>query len=588
MMRINFLIPQADCHMVVGLFFSLESKKGIPKIMIDLHVHSSRSDGTYTPAELVDYAMEKGVSALALTDHDTVDGLPEMIAYADELRRSSVQNPSVSVPEMIPGIEFSTEYQGRDIHIVGLYINYDTPNFQKYLKDFVDSRTTRNIKMCALLQKEGIDITYEKLTDWFPGAVITRAHYAKYLLTHGYTKSMKEAFDRYIGDNCRCFVPREKVTPAQAVNLILEADGIPVLAHPILYRMSDSRLETLVAELKEAGLLGIEALYSTYNSSEERHIRTLAAKYHLLISGGSDFHGENKPGLDLGTGYGKLYVPDCILDDIKKCRKNLLFTDMDGTLLLNDSTISENMKNALNRMTQKGHRLIISSGRPLPSILEVCAHAGITYPGMFISAYNGALVYDCDAEKPVLEHKLSQTDISYIVSKAVETGIHIHGYTDKEIVCLGENAELRYYTRRIHMPLKCVKDIAAALPDGSYKLQTISLTDHEALVRFRDEILAQLGDRVQMIFSNEEYLEILPAAAGKGRALRFLASWLPAPHSHTFAAGDAENDISMLEAAHTGIAMLNATDSVKAHADIVTTRDNNADGLMEVLEKYFC
>lgn len=555
--------------------------------MIDLHVHSSRSDGTYSPKELVDYAIEKGLSAMALTDHDTVDGLPEILSYADELRQKCTDDTSLSVPEIIPGIELSTEYQGKDIHIVGLYINYEAPTFQKYLKDFVDSRTTRNKKMCALLQKEGIDITYENLVQAFPGAVITRAHYAKYMLTHGYIKSLKEAFDRYVGDNCRCFVPREKVTPAQAVKLILEADGIPILAHPILYHMSDARLDALVAELKAAGLLGIEAVYSTYSSSEERQIRALAKKYHLLLSGGSDFHGENKPGLDLAVGYGKLYVHDSILEEMKKCRKNLLYTDMDGTLLLNDSTISENMKKALDRMTAAGHHLVISSGRPLPSILEVCEASGIKYPGMFVSSYNGALVYDCDTKEPVLEHKLSQEDISYIVAGAHKAGIHIHGYTSSEIVCLGDNKELQYYRKRVHMPLRCVEDIAAALPQGSYKLQTISLDNHEALVHFRDEILAHLGDRVQMIFSSDVYLEILPKAAGKGSALHFLTAYLPAPFSHTFAAGDAENDISMLEAAHVGIAMLNATDNVKAHADIVTTRDNNSDGLIEILDKYF-
>ena len=555
--------------------------------MIDLHVHSSRSDGTYSPKELMDYAIKKGLSAMALTDHDTVDGLPEILSYAEELRQKYKYDTSISVPEIIPGIEFSTEYQGRDIHIVGLYINYETPTFQKYLKDFVDSRTRRNLKMCTLLQKEGIDITYENLVKEFPGAVITRAHYAKYMLSHGYIKSMKEAFVRYVGDNCRCFVPREKVTPAQAVKLILEADGIPILAHPILYHMSDSRLETLVSELKTEGLLGIEAVYSTYSSSEERQIRSLAQKYHLLLSGGSDFHGGNKPGLDLAVGYGKLYVHDSILEEMKKCRKNLLYTDMDGTLLLDDSTISENMKIALDRMTSAGHRLVISSGRPLPGILEVCESAGIKYPGMFISSYNGALVYDCDAKKPILEHKLSQEDIAYIVKQAHEAGIHIHGYTASEIVCLGDNKELQYYRRRIHMPLKCVEDIAAALPQGSYKLQTISLNNHEALVRFRDEILAQLGDRVQLIFSSDVYLEILPKAAGKGSALHFLTAYLPAPLSHTFAAGDAENDISMLKAAHVGIAMQNADDKVKAHADIVTTKDNNSDGLIEILDNYF-
>ena len=318
-------------------------------LQVDLHVHSNRSDGTYSPTELVDYAMEKGLAAFALTDHDTVDGLDEAISYAEDLRQKqesaeSRQDSNVRVPEVIPGIEFSTEYtdrpdlsgtgaaselrdlasrtasgerKGQDVHIVGLYIDYRSQHFQAQLREFVDSRTTRNHKMCRLLREAGIDVTYEGLQEEFPDAVITRAHYARYMLTHGYIGSIPEAFERYIGDHCPCYVPREKVTPVQAVKLILEARGIPVLAHPILYHMSDARLDALTAELKEAGLIGIEAVYSTYKPHEERQIRALAQKYDLLISGGSDFHGANKPGLDLGSGYGKLFVPMEVLTSLK-------------------------------------------------------------------------------------------------------------------------------------------------------------------------------------------------------------------------------------------------------------------------------
>lgn len=332
--------------------------------MVDLHVHSTRSDGTFTPTELVDYAVKKGLSAFALTDHDTVDGLDEAMQYAAGLRAqaesknvfphqrdagqpavpvpeshpqgfghmvpgtkttsSEATSPETAVkssaliPEVVPGVELSTEYQGKDVHILGLFIDHHNDRFLEYLRNFVDSRDTRNHKMCALLQETGMDISYEKLLNAFPGSVITRAHYAKYMLTHGYVKSMAEAFERYVGDRCPYFVPREKVTPAQAVELILHAGGIPILAHPILYHMSDARLDRLVGELKEAGLLGIEALYTTYHACDERQIRGLAEKYGLLVSGGSDFHGDNKPGTDLGTGYGKLYVPEEVLDQIRQ------------------------------------------------------------------------------------------------------------------------------------------------------------------------------------------------------------------------------------------------------------------------------
>lgn len=287
---------------------------------VDLHVHSNRSDGTFTPAQLVDYAAEKGLAAFALTDHDTTDGIEEAILYAEKRKKMKFpgKHPE-SIPEVIPGIELSTEYQGRDIHIIGLYINYRDPALMQHLRAFVESRDIRNHKMCRLLTQTGIPVTYDTLQKEFPDAVITRAHYAKYLLNHGYTKTMKEGFDRYVGEQCPCYVPREKVTPAQAVRLILQAEGIPVLAHPILYHMSPGQLEQLIVTLKEAGLMGIEAVYSTYTEAEERLIRTLAAKHRLLVSGGSDFHGANKPGLDLGTGYGKLFVPCSLLADIKSC-----------------------------------------------------------------------------------------------------------------------------------------------------------------------------------------------------------------------------------------------------------------------------
>lgn len=280
---------------------------------VDLHTHSNRSDGSYSPAELVDYAVAKGLAAVALTDHDTIDGLDEAVAHARSLMQAG--QPSI---EVIPGIEFSTKYEEKDVHVVGLYIAYGAPAFQAKLREFVDSRINRNIKMCHNLQEAGIDITYEKLQARNPGAVITRAHYASYLFENGYVKSRQDAFSIYLGDHTKYFVPREKVTPVQAVSLILQAGGVPILAHPSLYHMENDQLDKLVSDLKAAGLMGIEALYSSYTQQDERDMRRLADKYDLLLSGGSDFHGVNKPGLDLGTGYGKLFVPEEFLDKIKK------------------------------------------------------------------------------------------------------------------------------------------------------------------------------------------------------------------------------------------------------------------------------
>ena len=289
--------------------------------IVDLHVHSTKSDGTLTPTELVNYAIKKRLSAFALTDHDTTEGIDEAIEAAGKHNQAIASGTIQGLPlEVIPGIEFSTEYMGKDIHILGLYIDYHSPAFKEKIQEFVDSRILRNQKMCVSLASDGIDITYEKLLKENPDAVITRSHYAKYLLNHGYTTSMKEAFERYIGDHCKHFIPREKITPMQAVDLINEVGGLAFLAHPTLYHMSDRILEGLIKELKEAGLAGIEAVYSTYTQGEEIQMRKFASKYNLLISGGSDFHGTVKPKLDLAVGYGKLFIPESILDTIKEAR----------------------------------------------------------------------------------------------------------------------------------------------------------------------------------------------------------------------------------------------------------------------------
>ncbi len=287
---------------------------------IDLHVHSNKSDGSTPPAKLVELAMQKGLSAFALTDHDTVDGIDEALDAARALRAQGKTN----VPEVIPGIELSTEYHGKDVHLVGLFIDHHSAAFQTYLQEFVKARTERNYKMCDSLRGAGIDITYERLLEAFPDCVLTRAHYAMYLLNHGYCSSVKDAFDRYVGDHAPHFIPREKITPSMAVQLILQAGGVPILAHPVLYRMSDAHLEALVKKLKTAGLVGIEAIYATYTAAEERDMRKLANKYGLLISGGSDFHGEAKPKLELGNGFGRLFVPEDLLEKIRGTVSHIL------------------------------------------------------------------------------------------------------------------------------------------------------------------------------------------------------------------------------------------------------------------------
>nr|WP_297769666.1 PHP domain-containing protein [uncultured Butyrivibrio sp.] len=277
---------------------------------IDLHTHSTCSDGTFSVEELMDYAHEKGLAAIALTDHDTVKGLERADNYVKE------KYPDM---EFVPGIEFSTVNEGKDVHVVGLYVNYKDQEFLDTIDSYMNSRIQRNIKMCEKLRDEaGIDISYEILTEMFPKTVITRAHFAKYMLEKGYVSSKQEVFDRFIGDDCPYYVPRENITPEMAIEAIVKNGGVPILAHPVLYHMSDAKLEALVVRLMEVGLAGLEAIYSTYEAYEERQMKELSERHGLLISGGSDFHGDNKPKIDLGVGLGKLFVPENILEQIKK------------------------------------------------------------------------------------------------------------------------------------------------------------------------------------------------------------------------------------------------------------------------------
>lgn len=265
---------------------------------IDLHVHSNCSDGTMTPTEVVEHAAKKGLSAIALTDHDTINGIAEAKAAAKTYG-----------VEVIPGIEFSTNYQGKDIHILGLNVNVDNNYFVTNLQQFLDSRDVRNQKIINLLAEQGIDISWESMKEAFPQAVWTRANFARYLLDRHYIKSMQDAFSRYIGEGCPCYVPREKVTPYQAIHLIHEGGGYAILAHPLLYHFNETELETLVDRLVQAGLDGIEAIYSKNRWTDESNMRRLARKFNLKITGGSDFHGDNKPDIDIGTGRGNLKIP---------------------------------------------------------------------------------------------------------------------------------------------------------------------------------------------------------------------------------------------------------------------------------------
>lgn len=274
---------------------------------IDLHVHSTYSDGTLTPEELVILAKKQGLSAMALTDHDTLVGVKEAITAGNQHNM-----------EIIPGIELSSTYYSKEIHIIGLYVDYKDKHFNEALEKIRVIRTERNLKVIEKFKEFGISISFDEMKELYGNAVITRAHFADYLLAKGYIKSRSEAFERYIGDNGPCFIPREKLTPAQTIKLINDAKGVSILAHPTLYHLGNDEMNKLLNYLCKAGLKGIEAIYSTYSIGEEIQIRKLAKENHLLISGGSDYHGQNKPHLNLGTGRGHLAVPYDVLTNIRK------------------------------------------------------------------------------------------------------------------------------------------------------------------------------------------------------------------------------------------------------------------------------
>ncbi len=553
--------------------------------IVDLHVHSNKSDGSLSPTQLVDYAVEKGLSAFALTDHDTTDGIEEALNVA--------KGKNI---EVIPGIEFSTEYEGQDIHIVGLYIDYKSDFFKRRLVNFVNGRMIRNKEMCRRLTEHGIPVTYEEMLAEFPDCVITRSHYARFMLNHGYVKSLKEAFERYIGDNRPCFVPRKKITPMRAVEIILKAGGFPILAHPLLYHMGKSRLEKLVALLKDMGLQGLEAVYCTYTASDEREMRALAAKYDLCISGGSDFHGSAKPGLDLATGYGKLFIPQEILDKINERRNwmkmhpeqlkhtKILFTDLDGTLLDSQKAISDYTRDVLRKWCENGHKLVLCSGRAIDSVEHVKQSLHLDFPGMYLIGYNGGRIYDYDKQETLYEVKLTLEQTAHAVEEAARADIHIQAYSDTHIIAPRQDEELDFYRKVICSPIIFCENIVDALKEAPYKCLAIELNDFEKLENFRLSLLPWAEkEGISLIYSNPNYLEIFPSSSGKGAAVKILCSLLGIHPYFSVAAGDAENDLSMIEAAGMGIAMLNGSDDIKMAATTITAYDNDHDGLAHAL-----
>lgn len=279
---------------------------------IDLHVHSNVSDGTLTPSELVDEAIKNNLSAFALTDHDTTKGVSEALEAA---KKATLKGTPI---EVVPGVEISAAYQNKDIHILGLFLDIEYEPLQIALDQAIQNRDLRNQKMAQNLKNGGLDIDYETLCSHFPpGTVLTRAHFAKYLYETGQVRSMNSAFDIYLNSDGPYYVPREYISPENAISLIKRAGGIPVLAHPLVYHIPEAQLDALIQRLKDAGLMGLEVFYSANTGFDEGIVRRYANKYDLVMTGGSDFHGANKPQISMGTGRGNLKIPYSVLEKLK-------------------------------------------------------------------------------------------------------------------------------------------------------------------------------------------------------------------------------------------------------------------------------
>ncbi|MDI9475910.1 MAG: PHP domain-containing protein [Natronincolaceae bacterium] len=242
---------------------------------IDMHVHSTFSDGVYSPGKLVDYAVEKGLSGIAITDHDTVDGIEEAIKRAGIYKNFIV----------IPGVELSTEYNNEEIHILGYRIDYKMEYLLEILQRLQDSRSDRATKIINKLKKIGVKISYKDVTKIAGDGAIGRPHIAHSLVQKGYVQTIKEAFIRYLAKGAVAYVPKQKLTPISAINIIKKAGGFSVAAHPGLLK-SETTLDYLI----DIGIDGIEVYHSKHTTEQSERYLKLAEKHNLIITGGSDFH----------------------------------------------------------------------------------------------------------------------------------------------------------------------------------------------------------------------------------------------------------------------------------------------------------
>ncbi len=273
---------------------------------VDLHTHSNFSDGTFSPTELVLAAKKANLSALALTDHNTTDGLKEFMEAGRQYDFTT-----------IPGCEFSTEHKGKEVHIVGLFFK------EKYwaeVNDFLElmhlGKRNSNTKMIDNLKAAGYDVSFEEAMALTDGSDFNRAHVARLLVSKGYVKSVQEAFSDLLKAGNGFYTPAKKITSLAAIRFIKTFQATAVIAHPLL-NLTYSELDAFLPEAKQSGLDAIETRYTEFDEEMTYAAISLAEKYELKQSGGSDFHGEAKPGISLGSGRGNLYVPYSFYEDLR-------------------------------------------------------------------------------------------------------------------------------------------------------------------------------------------------------------------------------------------------------------------------------
>lgn len=274
---------------------------------VDLHVHSTASDGTVSPSGLVQLALHRGLKAIALTDHDTLDGWDEA--------ETAAENTGL---ELIPGTELSLEHDG-GMHLLVLWLKPGPGPLQDRLEDLRQGRDQRNALVLDALGQHGIDISAEELAEEAGGGSVGRPHIASLMVAKGHVPDMATAFDLWLGRGRPGYVGRSRLGAGEAITLARASGAVPVLGHPHtlgVHRAED--MAALLHTLKDHGLVGLEAIYGSYQRHERDGYSSLARRFGLVPSGGSDYHGAYKPGLELGIGYGDLHVPGEVLEELRE------------------------------------------------------------------------------------------------------------------------------------------------------------------------------------------------------------------------------------------------------------------------------